>query len=76
MVARSCSNSNTSFYWNILVKALGGLLAGSLVTGVLMAIMMANAGGAWDNGKNKLKLDTREIQKDLTDIRLQLLEIQ
>lgn len=30
------------------VKALGGLLAGALVTGVLMAIMMANAGGAWN----------------------------
>lgn len=33
------------------VEALGGMLAGSLACGVLLAIMMANAGGAWDNAK-------------------------
>ncbi|WP_454052067.1 sodium-translocating pyrophosphatase [Clostridium sp. Marseille-Q7071] len=33
------------------VEALGGLLSGAVASGVLMAIMMANAGGAWDNAK-------------------------
>jgi K(+)-stimulated pyrophosphate-energized sodium pump len=33
------------------VEALGGFLAGSLITGFLLAIFMANAGGAWDNAK-------------------------
>lgn len=32
-------------------EALGGMLAGSLASGVLLAIMMSNAGGAWDNAK-------------------------
>lgn len=37
------------------VESLGGMLAGALSSGVLLAIMMANAGGAWDNAKKYIE---------------------
>jgi len=36
-------------------EALGGMLAGATVSGVLLALMMSNAGGAWDNAKKAIE---------------------
>jgi len=41
--------------WVLGAAGLAGLLGGSLVAGVLMALMMANAGGAWDNAKKYIE---------------------
>lgn len=48
-------------------EALGGLLVGATLVGVLLALMMANSGGNWDNAKNMLKLVTW-VAKDLLRI--------
>jgi K(+)-stimulated pyrophosphate-energized sodium pump len=45
------------------VAALGGTLAGSLITGVVMALLMSNAGGVWDNAKKYIEAGNLENEK-------------
>ncbi|MCS6896635.1 MAG: sodium-translocating pyrophosphatase, partial [Nitrospira sp.] len=47
--------------------ALGGMLAGATVTGVLLALMMANSGGAWDNAKKAIEKGEIPGEKKGTD---------
>ena len=44
------------------VEALGGFLAGIIVSGQLLAVFMANAGGAWDNAKKTVEDEPRDLQ--------------
>jgi K(+)-stimulated pyrophosphate-energized sodium pump len=44
------------------VEALGGFLAGIIMSGQLLAVFMANAGGAWDNAKKSIEDEPRDLQ--------------
>lgn len=43
------------------VEALGGFLAGVIISGQLLAVFMANAGGAWDNAKKMVEDEPRDV---------------
>ena len=43
------------------VEALGGFLAGVILSGQLLAVFMSNAGGAWDNSKKAIEDETRDL---------------
>ncbi|MGL4648212.1 MAG: sodium-translocating pyrophosphatase [Caldilineaceae bacterium] len=46
------------------VEALGGFLAGVILSGQLLAVFMANSGGAWDNAKKLIEDETRDLARN------------
>ena len=48
-------------YWS--AEALGGLLAGTLASGVMLALFMSNAGGAWDNAKKQVEDQKKDFDE-------------
>jgi K(+)-stimulated pyrophosphate-energized sodium pump len=46
------------------VEALGGFLAGVILSGQLLAVFMANTGGAWDNSKKAIEDEPRDLEKN------------
>jgi K(+)-stimulated pyrophosphate-energized sodium pump len=46
------------------VEALGGFLAGIILSGQLLAVFMANSGGAWDNAKKSIEDEPRDVVKN------------
>ncbi|MFX1250242.1 MAG: sodium-translocating pyrophosphatase [Promethearchaeota archaeon] len=47
------------------IEALGGFQAGIIVSGQLLAVFMANAGGAWDNAKKAIEDEERDIERNM-----------
>src|SRR3989442_7307088 len=45
----------TTLFRSLGIYVLGGMRAGATLTGVLLALFMANAGGAWDNAKKHIE---------------------
>ena len=48
-------SSPVIIWWFFGLKALGGFLVGATIVGVLLALMMANGGGVWDNAKKYIE---------------------
>merc|ERR1719231_1328886 len=54
-----------TFAFLIGPRSLLGLLTGAIASGCMLAIMMSNAGGAWDNAKKYIEIELKEKGSDV-----------
>jgi K(+)-stimulated pyrophosphate-energized sodium pump len=63
-----CGSVSLCLCFTLGGESLAGFVAGNIISGILLAVSMANAGGAWDNGKKHIEAGAFGSERSLARI--------